>query len=68
MNKVFSKKVFSGQLPKELIELGMPERKEGDPHAPAERELQHMHFEAGRMENIPEALAEKVKGMIETGT
>ena len=67
VNKVFSEKVFSGQLSKELIELGMPERKEGDPHAPAERELQHMHFEAGRMENIPEALAEKVEGMIEAG-
>jgi ATP-dependent exoDNAse (exonuclease V) beta subunit len=67
VNKVFSKKVFSGQLPKELIELGMPERKEGDPSAPEERDLQHMHFEAGRMENIPEALAEKVKGMIEDG-
>ncbi len=67
VNKVFSEKVFSGQLPKELIELGMPERKEGDPSAPEERDLQHMHFEAGRMENIPEALAEKVKGMIEDG-
>ena len=67
VNKVFSEKVFNGQLSKELIELGMPERKEGDPHAPAERELQHMHFEAGRMENIPEALAEKVKGMIKDG-
>ena len=67
VNKVFSEKVFSDQLPKELIELGMPERKEGDPPAPAERELQHMHFEAGKMENIPEALAEKVKGMIEDG-
>ena len=51
---MFSKKVFSGQLPKELIVLGMPERKENDSPAPAERELQHIHFEAGRKENIPE--------------
>jgi hypothetical protein len=35
VNNVFSKKVFSEQFPKELIELGMPERKEFVPPAPA---------------------------------
>ena len=68
VNNIFCEKVFKGQLPKNLIELGMPKRKESDPPAPKERELQHMHFVCGKKEDVPEALAKKVKELITSGT
>ena len=68
VNNIFCEKVFKGQLPKNLIELGMPKRKESDPPAPKERELQHMHFVCGKKEDVPEGLAKKVKELITSGT
>ena len=68
VNNIFCEKVFRGQLPDELIKLDMPNRTENDPPAPHERELQHMHFVYGRKEDVPEALAEKVKELITSGT
>ena len=68
VNNIFCEKVFRGQLPKDLIELKMPERTENDPPKPQERELQHMHFVCGRKEDVPEALAEKVEELISNGT
>lgn len=67
VNNIFCEKVFRGQLPDELIKLDMPNRTENDPPAPQERELQHMHFVYGRKEDVPEALAEKVKELITSG-
>ena len=67
VNNIFCGKVFSGQLDDELIRLGMPTRTENDPPKPQERELQHMHFVCGKKENIPEALAEKIEGLITNG-
>ena len=79
VNNIFCEKVFKGQLPKNLIELGMPKRKESDPPAPKERELQHWHFVSlncdkngvlkpnARKVNNPEALAEKVEELIVSG-
>ena len=67
VNNIFCEKVFRGQLPNELIKLDMPNRTENDPPAPHERELQHMHFVYGRKEDVPEALAEKVKELITSG-
>ena len=67
VNNIFYEKVFRGQLPDELIKLDMPNRTENDPPAPQERELQHMHFVCGRKEDVPEALAEKVKELITSG-
>ena len=67
VNNIFCEKVFRGQLPDELIKLDMPNRTENDPPAPQERDLQHMHFVYGRKEDVPEALAEKVKELITSG-
>lgn len=68
VNNIFCEKVFRGQLPDELIKLGMPNRTENDSPAPQKPELQHMHFVCGRKEDVPEALAEKVKELITSGT
>jgi ATP-dependent exoDNAse (exonuclease V) beta subunit len=68
VNNIFCEKVFFGQLKDKLIRLGLPNRTENDPPAPKEKELQHMHFICGRKEDVPEALAEKVEQLIETGT
>ena len=68
VNNIFCEKVFCGQFKDELIRLGMPNRPENDPHKPQERGLQHMHFVCGRKENVPEALAKKVKKLIASGT
>ena len=68
VNNIFCENVFRGQLPDELIRLGMPNRTENDPPAPQGRELQHMHFVCGRKEDVPEALAEKVEELITSGT
>ncbi|MBR4301740.1 MAG: UvrD-helicase domain-containing protein [Bacteroidales bacterium] len=68
VNNIFCEKVFCGQLPDELIRLGMPNRTENDPPALQERDLQHMHFVCGRKEDVPEALAEKVEELITSGT
>lgn len=64
VNNVFCKKVFYGQLEEKQIRLDMPDRTEKDPPKPQERELQHWHFVSGRKEDVPEALAEKVKELI----
>lgn len=68
VNNIFCEKVFFGELKDKLIRLGMPNRTENDPPAPKEKKLQHMHFICGRKEDVPEALAEKVEQLIETGT
>lgn len=70
VNNVFCDKVFKGQLEEKLIRLDMPVRTENDPPAPQERELQHWHFsgppQKGKSKkDIPEALAEKVKELID---
>ena len=69
VNNIFCEKVFKGQLDDKLIQLSMPDRTENDPPAPKERELQHWHFSESpkkgkAREDIPEALAEKVKELI----
>ncbi len=80
VNNIFCENVFKKQLSKELIELGMPVRKESDPPAPKERELQHIHFVSlnydkngvlkpnAKKINNPEALADKVKELIASNT
>ena len=68
VNNVFCKKVFYGQLEEKQIRLDMPDRTEKDPPKPQERELQHWHFVSGRKEDVPEALADKVKELISNGT
>lgn len=67
VNNIFCEKVFCGQLNDNLIRLGMPKRTESSPPAPKERELQHMHFVCGKKEDVPEALADKVKELIACG-
>ena len=62
VNNIFCEKVFNEQLPKELIELGMPERTEGAPSAPKERELIHIHLDAKKIDcsyNITAKLIEE---------
>lgn len=68
VNNIFCEKVFKGELNDDLIRLYMPTRTESDPPAPQERELRHMHFVCGKKEDVPEALAEKVKEIISIGT
>ena len=68
VNNIFCEKVFKGELNDDLIRLHMPTRTESDPPAPQERELRHMHFVCGKKEDVPEALAEKVKEIISSGT
>ena len=80
VNNIFCENVFKKQLSKELIKLGMPVRKESDPPAPKERELQHIHFVSlnydkngvlkpnAKKINNPEALADKVKELIASNT
>lgn len=68
VNHIFCEKVFRGEVRDELIRLGMPKREAGAPPAPKERELQHIHFVSGTKKNIPEALADKVKELITSGT
>ena len=68
VNNIFCEKVFKGELNDDLIRLHMPTRTESDPPAPQERKLRHMHFVCGRREDVPEALAEKVKEIISIGT
>lgn len=66
VNNIFCEKVFNGQLPKGLIKLDMPERKESDPPAPKERELIHIHLDANKLENsyniTARLIAEQIKG------
>ena len=67
VNNIFCEKVFKGQLDDELIRLYIPTRTENDPPKPQERELQHMHFVCSTKKDIPEALAEKIEGLITNG-
>ena len=68
VNNIFCEKVFKGELNDDLIRLHMPTRTESDPPAPQERKLRHMHFVCGSRKDVPEALAEKVKEIISSGT
>lgn len=68
VNNIFCEKVFRGQLPKELIELGMPERKESDRPAPKERELRHVHLDAKNLDGDYQLIADLIAKEISNGT
>lgn len=67
VNNIFCEKVFKGQLPKELIELGMPERAEGNTSAPEERKLIHIHLDAKKLENSYNITAKVIEKQIKGG-
>ena len=68
VNNIFCEKVFNGQLPKELIELGMPERTENDPPKPQERELRHVHLETKKSADDYYLIADLIAEQIDNGT
>ena len=68
VNNIFCEKVFCGQLPKELIKLGMPKRKESDPPAPKERELRHVHLDAKKSDDDYQLIADLIAKEISNGT
>jgi|GEM_PF-4060040 len=68
VNNLFCEKVFCGQLPKELIKLGMPERKESDPPAPKERELRHVHLDTKKSADDYQLIADLIAEQIDNGT
>ena len=68
VNNIFCKKVFCGQLPKELIELGMPKRTENDRPKPQERELRHVHLDAKNSDENYQLIADLIAAQINDGT
>lgn len=68
VNNIFCEKVFCGQLPKELIKLGIPKRKESDPPAPKERELRHVHLDAKKSDDDYQLIADLIAEQIDNGT
>ncbi|MBO7230280.1 MAG: UvrD-helicase domain-containing protein [Bacteroidaceae bacterium] len=68
VNNIFCEKVFRGQLPKELIELGMPKRTENDPPKPQERELRHVHLETKKSADDYYLIADLIAEQIDNGT
>ena len=68
INNIFCEKVFRGQLPKELIELGMPERPENDPHKPQERKLRHVHLDTKKSADDYYLIADLIAKEISNGT
>ena len=67
VNNIFCEKVFKGQLDKELIELGMPNRTESDPPAPKEQELIHVHLDAKNLGTSYSITAKLIKEQITKG-
>ena len=68
VNNIFCEKVFCGQLPKDLIELKMPERTENDPPKPQERELRHVHLETKKSDDDYQLIADLIAEQIDNGT
>ena len=68
VNNIFCEKVFCGQLPKDLIELKMPERTENDPPKPQERELRYVHLETRKSDDDYQLIADLIAKQIDNGT
>lgn len=68
VNNIFCEKVFNGQLPKELVELGMPEREESDPPKPNERELRHVFLDTKKSADDYHLIADLIAKQIDNGT
>ena len=67
VNNIFCEKVFNGQLPKELVELGMPEREESDPPKPNERELRHVYLDTKKSADDYYLIADLIAEQIDNG-